>query len=92
MRHPDMLPRVIKRVEPEYPVAARKARIAGIVVIETIVDRKGRVVAERILKPLPFGLDQKALEAVRKWRFAPAKYRGKPVASFFEVTVAFHGD
>ncbi|HLJ73641.1 MAG TPA: energy transducer TonB, partial [Thermoanaerobaculia bacterium] len=92
MRNPDVFPRVIKRVAPEYTDVARKGRIGGIVILELIVEKNGRARAARVLKPLPFGLDQKAIEAIRKWRFAPAKYRGRPVAAFYKVAIAFNPD
>ncbi|PYQ56727.1 MAG: hypothetical protein DMF58_20040 [Acidobacteria bacterium] len=87
--NPEVLPRVLRRVDPEYTPEARKARIAGIVVVEVIVERDGRVGAARVLKPLPFGLSQKAVEAVRQWRFSPATHEGKPIRAFFTVTVDF---
>jgi len=87
--NPEVLPRVLRRVDPEYTPEAKKARIAGIVVVEVIVERDGRVGAARVLKPLPFGLSQKAVEAVRQWRFSPATHEGKPIRAFFTVTVDF---
>jgi protein TonB len=79
-------------VPAEYTAVARKARVGGIVILELIVDRNGRASAARVLKPLPFGLDQQAIEAVRKWRFAPAEYRGRPVAAYYKVTINFRLD
>ena len=87
--NPEVLPRVLRRVDPEYTPEAKKARIAGIVVVEVIVERDCRVGAARVLKPLPFGLSQKAVEAVRQWRFSPATHEGKPIRAFFTVTVDF---
>jgi TonB family protein len=90
MRNPDVFPRVIKRVAPEYTDVARKGRVAGIVLLDVVVEKNGRVSDVQILKPLPFGLDQKAVEAVRKWRFAPAKYHGRTVAAYYKVAIAFN--
>lgn len=82
-------PRVVKRVKPVYTETARKARVSGIVILEIIVDKKGFVRQERVLKPLPFGLDQAAVEAVRQWRFRPGTRYGRPVDVIFDVTVPF---
>jgi TonB family protein len=83
------LPILLNRVEPVYPAVARKARIAGIVIIEAIIDRAGVVKDARVLKPLPFGLDQAAIDAVRQWKFRPGRYHGKPVDVIFDLTVNF---
>jgi TonB family protein len=82
-------PVVISRVEPLYPEVARKARIAGIVILETIIDTNGNVREARVLKPLPFGLDQAALDAVRQWKFRPGTRHGEPVDVLFNLTINF---
>ena len=82
-------PVVISRVEPRYTREAKENDIEGIVIIETIIDKEGRVVDTRVLKNLPYGLDSAAIEAVRKWRFRPATLNGRPVAVYFNVTVSF---
>ncbi len=82
-------PVVISRVEPTYPEVARKARISGIVIVECIIDKNGTVQNVQILKPLPFGLDQAAAEAVKKWRFKPGTLNGQPVDVIFNLTVNF---
>lgn len=82
-------PIVIKRVKPVFTETARKARVTGIVIVETVIDKKGIVRDVKILKPLPFGLDQAAAEAVRQWRFRPATRYGRPVDVIFEVTIPF---
>jgi TonB family protein len=82
-------PVIISRVEPRYPPEAAKARIAGIVIIEAIIDEEGRVTDAQVLKPLPFGLDQAALDAVKQWRFRPGTLHGEPVPVIFSVTVNF---
>ncbi len=82
-------PVVVERVEPTYPEEARKARISGIVILETKIDENGSIVGVNVLKPLPFGLDQAAAEAVKQWKFKPALKDGKPVAVTFNLTVNF---
>jgi protein TonB len=90
MRNPQSPAKLLERVEPESTPAAKRAGVTGIVILEVVIDTDGKVAAARVLKPLPFGLDEKALEAVRKWRFEPAKHRGQVVPCFQNVTVRFH--
>jgi protein TonB len=82
-------PVVINRVEPIYPEEARKARIMGIVIVEATISEDGIVKNVEVLKPLPFGLDQAALDAVKQWTFKPATLDGKPVAVRFNLTINF---
>jgi protein TonB len=82
-------PTVINRVEPVYPEVARKARISGIVIVECIIDKTGNVTNVQVLKPLPFGLDQAAVDAVRRWKFRPGTLNGQPVDVIFNLTVNF---
>ena len=82
-------PVVISRVEPIYPEDARKARVAGIVIIEALIDRNGNVREARVLKPLPFALDQAALDSVRQWKFRPGTRNGEPVDVLFNLTINF---
>ena len=82
-------PVAISRVEPQYTELARKARIEGVVIIEAIIDRNGNVTDARVLKPLPLGLDQAALEAVKRWKFKPGTLNGQPVPVIYNLTVIF---
>jgi TonB family protein len=82
-------PVVVKRVEPVYTEEARKARISGIVIIEARISEAGVVDDVQVLKPLPFGLDQAAVDAVKQWEFRPATLDGKPVPVIFNLTVNF---
>ena len=85
-----MPPVVLNHVEPVYPIAARRARISGMVTIEAVIDREGVVKDARVLKPLPFGLSEAALDAVRQWKFRPGTLEGKPVDVKFNLTINFH--
>ena len=82
-------PIVIKRVEPIYTADALANRISGIVIVETVVDHNGDVKDVRVLKPLPFGLDQAAVDAVKQWKFRPGTMNGDPVDVLFVLTVNF---
>lgn len=82
-------PVVINRIEPIYPEEARKARITGIVIVRAVISRDGVVKDVQVLKPLPFGLDQAAVDAVKQWTFKPATLEGKPVDVYFNLTINF---
>jgi len=82
-------PVIINKVEPVYNEEARKARIMGIVIVEATIGQDGLVKNVRVLKPLPFGLDQAAVDAVKQWTFMPATFNGQPVDVLFNLTVNF---
>jgi len=75
--------------EPHYPEEARHARVQGVVILQTIIDTAGMVRNIKVLKGLPSGLTEAAVEAVSTWRFEPATLDGKPVAVYYLVTVSF---
>ena len=75
--------------DPHYPEEARHARVQGVVILQTIIDTVGNVTDVRILKGLPSGLTEAAVEAVSSWRFKPATLEGEPVAVYYLVTVSF---
>jgi TonB family protein len=72
-------PRALHREEPKYSPAARDGGVQGSVAIELVIDEKGRPTEKKVISPLGFGLDENALAAVRKWKFAPGTKEGKPV-------------
>jgi len=82
-------PTAISRIEPQYTELARKARIEGIVIIEAIINTNGDVTDARVLKPLPLGLDQAALDAVKRWKFKPGTLNGQPVPVIYNLTINF---
>lgn len=85
-------PIVIQRIDPVYPPEAKEKHIAGMVITEVVTDRNGNVVEVRVLKPLPYGLTQAAVDAVRQWKFRPGTRNGEPVDVFFNLTVKFKPD
>ncbi len=86
----DVLPPVkIHAPPPRYTEIARKARIQGLVILEAVIDATGKVTDVRLIKGLPMGLEQAAIEAVRQWRFEPATLNGKPVAVLYNLTINF---
>lgn len=85
-------PVLTEKVEPSYTDEARKAQISGIVIVEAIIGRDGLVKNVSVLKPLPFGLDQAAVDAVKQWKFKPGTLAGKPVDVIFNLTINFRLD
>jgi TonB family protein len=82
-------PRLIREVKADYTEDARRRAITGDVVLEIVVRRDGSVGDVRLLQGLGAGLDQRAMAAVRQWRFTPARRRGEPVDVIVEVAVEF---
>lgn len=82
-------PRVVSRVMPAYPSAARRYGVEGRVVLRGIVRRNGRIDDVEIVKDLPHGLGDAARQAVRRWRFAPATYKGQQIDVYYTVTVNY---
>ncbi|HEY7474594.1 MAG TPA: energy transducer TonB [Vicinamibacterales bacterium] len=82
-------PQLLREVRPDYTEDARRRGVEGDVVLEIIVRRDGSVGDVRIVERLDSGLDQRAIAAVRQWRFAPARLRGAPVDVEVEVAVEF---
>ncbi len=82
-------PILVHQVEPEFTDAARKARHQGMVKMNVIVDADGRVHDPRIVSSLGMGLDEKALDAVKEWRFKPGTKDGRPVPVYATIEVLF---
>src|SRR5262245_21981495 len=82
-------PTVLREVKPDYTEDARRRGIAGDVVLEIVVRRDGNVGNITLLQGLGAGLDQRAIDAVRAWRFSPALRFGTPVDVMVEVAVEF---
>jgi TonB family protein len=82
-------PVLLQQTQPEYSDDGRKARIQGTVELLIIVNPDGSVKFDNVRKSLGYGLDQKAIDAVKKWRFIAGKKDGKPVATYVSVLVNF---
>lgn len=82
-------PRVIYAPDPEFSEEARKAKYQGTVVLWVIVAPDGRTHDIRIFRSLGMGLDEKAMEAIRRWRFEPGRKDGIAVAVQVNVEVNF---
>lgn len=81
-------PRKIKHVDPKYPQDADRAGLAGKVVLDCVIDTKGRVQDVRVRRGVP-PLTDAAVKAVRKWRYEPSLRDGHPIPVTISVTVNF---
>jgi periplasmic protein TonB len=82
-------PKLLQEVKPVYTEDARLRRLEGEVVMEIVVRRDGSVGDLRIIRGLGGGLNERALQAVRQWRFSPARRLASPVDVIVEVSVEF---
>ena len=82
-------PKTLRKIPPTYPEIARKARIEGVVILEATIDKQGNVENVKVLRGLPMGLTEAAVEAVKQWKYEPSTLNGKPVEVLMTVTVTF---
>jgi protein TonB len=82
-------PELSKRVEPQYPEAARKARVDGIVILDAVIAATGEVEEVRVIRSAGRLLDDAAATALRKWFYRPATLNGRAVRVLLTVTVEF---
>ncbi len=82
-------PRPVSFTEPDYTDRARKAKLQGRILLEVVVDREGNVAKTKIVQGLGMGLDENSVKTVRKWKFKPGTYDGKPVPVTLPVEVTF---
>ena len=82
-------PVLLREVRPGYTDEARRRAIEGDVVLEIVVRQDGSVGNVKVTHTLGAGLEQKAIDAVRQWRFGPARRQGAPVDVVVEVSVEF---
>lgn len=82
-------PILLRKVEPEYADEARQAKYQGTVMLSVLVDTEGVPTNMRVIRAVGLGLDEKAKEAVAKWRFKPASQDGQPIEMETEVEVSF---
>jgi protein TonB len=85
-----IMPTVVKEVRPRYTPEAMRARTQGTVLMEAVVLTDGTVGSVRILKGLPNGLSQEAVDAARQWMFTPARdANGAPLAVIVTLSLSF---
>lgn len=86
---PVLRPELLSQRKPEYTNPARRARVAGVVILEAVIRTDGTVSHPRILKGLPYGLSATSIDAVCDWRFKPATLNDEPVDAYYVLTVNF---
>jgi protein TonB len=84
------VPQAVYSPEPVFSDEARKSKMQGIVVLLLVVGTDGHTYNIRVAQSLGMGLDERAIEAVSRWRFKPATFNGQPVATQIAVEVDFH--
>jgi protein TonB len=82
-------PRLLHEVKAVYTEEARRRSLTGDVLLEIVVRRDGSVGDVSVIRALGAGLEQRAIEAVRQWRFTPARRHGTPVDVIVEIAVEF---
>ena len=82
-------PALVREVRPDYTEEARQRGVEGDVLMEIVVRHDGTVGEVRVLQGLGHGLDARAVQAVRQWRFEPARRHGRPVDVLVEVAMEF---
>jgi TonB family protein len=82
------VPKKTRHVQPVYPAEALAQGIRGIVILDIVVDGKGKVAATSVLRSVP-GLDEAAIAAARQWEYEPTRVDGKPVSVRLTVPITF---
>ena len=83
-------PVLVYKVEPEFTEEARRARVQGSVLIKAVISEAGMVRDPQVTRSLGLGLDERALEAVEKWRFKAGSKNCRPAAMSAYIEVSFH--
>lgn len=83
-------PKPVYSPEPDFSEEARHARYQGIVMMHIVIDTSGNVTDIRIDRALGRGLDENAVEAVKKWKFSPATRDGQPVSVSMMTEISFN--
>lgn len=86
---PDVPPKPIKQVTPEYPIGLRYAGVVGKVTLEFIVDTRGNVAEVHVVRSNNPYFERPAIDAVMKWKFQPAQKGGKPVNTRVHIDLPF---
>ncbi len=88
------LPKLVKSVDPAYPAAAQRRGIGGSITVNVLIDEKGNVIDTAILKGIKDdpGLARAAENAVKKWKFQPARKNGVAVKVWKSFVIAFKAE
>jgi TonB family protein len=82
-------PRPIHKVNPKYPEEARKNRITGVVVCETVITSEGRISDVKIVRTADEVFNQPTIDALTQWEFEPATLDGQPVDVYYVLTIKY---
>lgn len=82
-------PRPIYSPEVDYTEQAREAKLEGVCVVRIFIDTDGKPKSVVVIKKLGMGLDERAVETIKKWRFEPGRQYGKPVPSYLTLNLEF---
>jgi TonB family protein len=82
------VPKKTKHVQPVYPAEALAQGIRGIVILDLVIDKTGKVASTSVLRSVP-GLDEAAIAAARQWEYEPTRIDGKPVSVRLTVPITF---
>jgi TonB family protein len=82
-------PVLVSKVDPEYSEDGREKHRQGTVLVAAEINTSGQPVGMHVIRSLGLGLDEEALQALKQWKFLPAKKNGKPVAVEIQVGVTF---
>ena len=87
-----LAPRLLRKVDPQYSPDAMRAKIQGTVLLSAVVLPDGTVTDIKVIRSLDrsFGLDMKAIEAARQWRFLPGTRQGEPVPVLVNIELEFN--
>jgi TonB family protein len=80
---------LLSKIEPEYSELARKSRLQGTSMLYVRISPEGKATDIHVIRRLGMGLDQKAMEAVKHWRFKPGMRADSPVTVEATVEVNF---
>jgi TonB family protein len=84
----DEAPKMLSEIQIKYPAEAKKAGITGKIIIKVLISKTGLVLESEMVKSIP-GLDEAAIEAIKKVRFKPGKFEGKPVEVWIRIPISF---
>jgi TonB family protein len=82
-------PSVLRKIDPEYSNEARRAKMEGIVLLGVVIGSDGLAHDVTVIHPAGLGLDEKAVESVKKWKFQPGSRNGEPVSVRASIEVNF---
>lgn len=82
----------VRTVAPDYPPELKREGAMGVVHVKCTIDVQGNVIDPEVEKSTNPGFDKAAIDAVKKWKFKPAKQDGEPVAKRVSIPIKFVAD